>query len=130
MPRDARLYVDDAELSPFSRSFRPECFSYLIAWRHAGIVKVGETWSPRRWRGFVGTGAEVLLIVRTDTGTALAIEGQMYEHFRNTAEQAFASKQDSLPYVRGAGGHLECFRADPDETLQKMLEVVHGVVQG
>lgn len=134
MPRDSRLYMtiytDDTELRPYHRSFRPECFAYLVAWRSAGIVKVGETWSPRRWRHFLSTGAEIMLIARTDGMTALDIERVMYEHFTRTTRLAFASREESEPYLRRAGGHMECFMADADEALAKMREVIGALVQG
>lgn len=130
------LYDNDDSLSPFHRSVFPDGFAYLVSWAQVEgthVVKVGETWTPRRWRQFVSRGARIELIVRA--AHALHIERQVSLALEAHRPRAFNSKQEASLYLGGNGaGWLECFEANPQEVRELMLSICrgepHAMVQG
>lgn len=132
MPRDKRLYTtfpDDTLLRPFSKSIRPNGYAYLVAWGSGptAVVKVGETWAPRRWRGYLARGAFILRIVRTSGSHALRIERDADRALASIALPAFRSKEEASPYLGNRGaGWMECYRVSPLIALREFEEVLDG----
>lgn len=132
MPRDKRPYMtfpDDALLHPFTKSIRPDAYVYLVAWGSGptAVVKVGETWAPRRWRGYLARGATIVQIVRAAGSDALRIEREVDHALAAIALPAFRSKLEAAPYLgSGGAGWMECYRVSPLVALREFEGVLDG----
>lgn len=132
MAKDERLYMtfqSDADLWPFHDDVSPDCYVYLVAWPD-GVVKIGTTSRASRWRRFIGSGAGVLLIVRSSVVAALEIERLSQESLGEVAGAAFADRSESLAHLPGGHGWTECYRSEPRTALRVVEGVLDAVVQG
>lgn len=133
------IFLDDDELWPFHRSIHPDDFVYLISWRlptGERVVKVGETWRPKRWRVHLSRGARLELAVRSSTPHALALERDLHAALEKRYTRAFASREHASQFLGGdADGWTECYVADPVHVRTLMLDIIRrrepsALVQG
>lgn len=122
------IYENDDNLWPFHSSVYPYGYAYLMSWPledGTSIVKVGESWAPRRWRAFISRGASIELIVRAPASNVLAIERELTSHLAAHHQRAFELKADAAPYLGNRGsGWLECFVADPKTIVDVLRSIV------
>lgn len=98
--------------------------TYVVGWRDDGIVKVGCTFSRRRWKVFLARGAELLGlaeypgrgVVDAEIATQIAAE--------TLFPLAFRHRLDAAAYLGNqGGGYTECFRA----TIPAFMEFLSDV---
>lgn len=114
-------YTNDDDLWPYAKSIRPEGYTYIVSWGSGpnAIVKVGSTWAPKRWRGYLSRGGSVELIVRSTRDVRL--EAEVHESMRLLAPMAFHCKEQAEPYLGSRGaGWTECYLVSPDVALREM----------
>ncbi|GAA5198642.1 hypothetical protein [Microbacterium jejuense] len=126
-----QIFTDDECLWPTRAPRSPDGFTYLVSWDRAGIIKVGSTEYPARWRRFCGRGARLVLAVKANWRDALDLEINTQGVLNGFVAAAFSDKSESLEYLPDGGGWLECYRADPAGVERVMRGLIaRAVVQG
>lgn len=127
MPRDTRPYIEP-EIKPWvdalGRRRYPGGHTYVVAWPDH-IVKAGFAGESRRWKHFVGKGAELLAVYAFQNAlNAMFLENHAHELMSYLGVPAFDEKSQSIPYLGlSGGGWMECYRLPPAR-LPFLLEAV------
>lgn len=125
-------FTTDDELWPFARNIYPQGYAYVVSWGEGAdaIVKVGETWSARRWRGFLMRGGVIRRIVRSRASFTLDVERNMHVELAQTSPYAFGQKHQAIPFLgSGGAGWTECYNVDPNDAVAILEGVLNGLVQ-
>lgn len=127
------VFYDDVRLAPWGANVWPNGYMYVVAWptQAGSVVKVGETWSARRWRSFVRRGAQIVVIVRSSARAAMRLESALHDELSTSMEYAFASRAQSLPFLGKGDGWTECYRGNPEDVRALAERLMrNALVQG
>ena len=101
---------------------------YVVRWPD-GVTKVGWSWYPSRWRGFISKGASLAALMSSDYYEIRDLESKCMDVLYELGPAAFATRHEAVAHLGSqGGGYLEC-RVLDDAAFLTLCIFLSGIPQ-